>query len=392
MRFPAIACARPQRPRRHGIDARAVVLTLCLCCGSTSQAGEFAATYKADLLSNRSGGLATGTRFIDNLQLEWAVDLEDSFGTGAGQLFFHGLYNNSTRFTDELVGDLQVVSNIDAAEAWRVFEAWYETGGERWSVRAGLYDLNSEFDAHETGGLFLNSSHGIGAEFGQTGRNGPSIFPVSSLGLRGAFSAGPGTVRVAVLDGVPGDANNASSNRVSLESDEGYLGIAEYDVPLGEAGRLWAGYWSYSAEFERPFGAGRSDGNDGWYIGTERSFAAGSRQIAWFVRYGQANPQLNPIEAYLGAGVVIKAPFTGRVDDQAGIAVASAGLGTPYRDWLAADGYATRARETVVELTYRASVGEHVFLQPDVQFITNPSGLVTVADSLVIGIRLEVAY
>jgi porin len=54
-------------------------------------------------------------------------------------------------------------------------------------VKIGLYDLNSEFDVIEAAALFLNPSHGIGPDFAQSGRNGPSIFPVTSLAIRGEY-------------------------------------------------------------------------------------------------------------------------------------------------------------------------------------------------------------
>ena len=126
------------------------------------------------------------------------------------------MYNNGSTFSDELVGDLQVISNIDASHAWRVFEFWYEFGEGPWSVRTGLYDLNSEFDVNETGGLFLNSSHGMGPDFSQTGENGPSIFPVSSLALRAEWEGKGFTARLAVLDGVPGHPHDPSSNEIDL--------------------------------------------------------------------------------------------------------------------------------------------------------------------------------
>ena len=147
------------------------------------------AVYTGEVLSNLAGGLESGSRYLDNLDLELEFEIADTIGFGAGTVFVRGLYNNGSTFSDELVGDLQVVSNIDAGRSWRIFEFWYEVGDAPWSLRTGLYDLNSEFDTNETGSVFLNSSHGIGSEIGQTGENGPSIFPVSSLGLRGAFQA-----------------------------------------------------------------------------------------------------------------------------------------------------------------------------------------------------------
>ena len=68
----------------------------------------------------------------------------------------------------------------------KLYEAWFEQTlfDDRLSFKAGLYDLNTEFDVVETAGLFINSSHGIGPDFSQSGVNGPSIFPTTSLGIR----------------------------------------------------------------------------------------------------------------------------------------------------------------------------------------------------------------
>ena len=75
---------------------------------------------------------------------------------------------------------------IAADRGWTLFELNAEQSmlDHRVSLLVGLYDLNSEFDANGTAGFFINSSFGIGAELGASGLNGPSIFPVTSLGTR----------------------------------------------------------------------------------------------------------------------------------------------------------------------------------------------------------------
>jgi porin len=287
------------------------------------------------------------------------------------------------------VGDLQVVSNIDAGEAWRLFEAWYELADANWSVRAGLYDLNSEFDVNETGGIFLNSSHGIGAEFGQTGENGPSIFPVSSLALRAAMTIGPLTARAAVLDGVPGNSADSTSNRIELGSREGALAVSEIDVAYANSARLWLGYWRYSAEFDRIDGSESWFGNDGWYIGTEAGFRFGSRAAAGFIRYGRADERFNVLSSYVGVGAVIAGPLGVRAADQLGIAVALARAGDPYRDYTAGMGARARRHETTLELTYRLRVNEYVVIQPDIQYVRNPSLSPGLDDAWVVGCRIQ---
>lgn len=372
-------------------DNKTLLAACVLCAPACADAWQFDAAYTADILSNVSGGLDTGTRHLDNVDLQLELDLEEVWG-GKGTLFIYGLYNNGTTFSDEIVGDLQAVSNIDAPEAFRVFELWYEVDRGPVSLRTGLYDLNSEFDVNQVGELFLNSSHGIGAAFGQTGENGPSIFPVSSLAVRAAVAFDGLTARIAVLDGVPGDPEDPASSAVDLGGGEGALVVAEGDVPLGQDGRLWVGYWRYTADFERPFAGGVSSGNDGWYVGMERRLELASYDAAFFVRYGRADDTFNPLEDYFGAGIAIEGAVPGRPDDSLGLSVASAGAGAGYRQSLADAGTPPASRETIWELTYRAPINEHLVLQPDLQWVKNPAVTKSIGDAAVVGLRIELSF
>ena len=99
------------------------------------------------------------------------------------------------------IGDVQVADNIEAVGALRLYEAWVSRdydGARGW--KAGLIDLNVDFDTQETGALFLNSADGIGPELGHSGLNGPSIFPTTALGVTGYVRAGKSlTVRIGYL-------------------------------------------------------------------------------------------------------------------------------------------------------------------------------------------------
>lgn len=353
---------------------------------------EFEVAYTGDLWRNIDGGLKTGTRYLDNLDVKLSIDLAELWSGSYGTLFAHGLYNNSSTLSEDLVGDIQVVSNIDAPGATRLFEFWYEFGNERWSVRTGLYDLNSEFDTHETGALFTNSSHGIGAEIAQTGQNGPSIFPISSLGLRWDYRFDSGTFRAAVLDGVPGDPDDPSSNRIDLSSDDGVLMVAELDWSVRNNWRTWGGVWGYSAEFERPFGAGTSNDNRGAYFGSEWQLIIDDRDVALMFHYGIANDELNPLDAYFGVAITLTDPFARGAADQVGLAIGSASAGAPYRSALIADGLGAEKWERSWELAYRTRVNDRLAIQPIIQYVQNPSATTSIDDALLLGLRFEVTW
>jgi porin len=336
-----------------------------------------------------SGGLSTGSRYLDKLDVALVIGSGNLPRQASGQLFARLLLTNATIFSDDLVGDLQIVSNIDAIEAWRVFEFWYEYAAQNWSLKAGLYDLNSEFDVNETGSLFLNSSHGIGADLGQTGRNGPGIYPISSTAFRAHLERGRLSARVVVMDAVPGNPDDPASNRIEFDDEEGALTVAELDVELSPTTRLWSGYWRYSADFEHAFDDGSERSNDGWYVGLESDFELGSRQAAFFLRLGHADERFNAFDGYAGLGLVIDGPISARPDDRFGIALASGLAGTPYRDYLGSIDAVPRRHETAWEITYQARITDHLVIQPDLQYVQNPSASGTVDNAWVVGLRFQ---
>ena len=354
----------------------------------------FSASYLGEVWSVRDGGMATGERYLDQLDLAVEADLETLVGWRGATAFAQGLYNNGESLTEDLLGDFQVVSNIDGGGPARIYQLWLEQRllNDRASVRAGLYDINSEFDTTETGGLFINGSHGMGVDFGQTGVNGPSIYPVTGLAVRGEFKlTETWALRAVVAEGVPGNPDRPGRTGFNLDEDEGALLVLETSYQ-DDRHKVALGGWRYTAEHE-PFGEPMGAGNDGVYALAESRLTgeAGGPGVSAVVRVGRANSAFNPIEYYLGAGVSYTGPFAARPQDQLGVAIAWATLGAPFIEAEALAGSDLAPREVAVELTYRAVLNEYVSVQPDVQYVFNPGGRDD-DDALVVGLRFEVTY
>ncbi len=170
------------------------------------------------------GGLDVGSSGLSNLDLtaHWQNDRGwEAFGYVLGD--FGG------NFSANRVGDVQVTSNIDCPDGWRLFEAYGKKtfGDDKAYVMAGLINLNGIFDVQDNATVFLNASHGIGVDYSQTGL---SIFPTTGLGLVGQWRlTSHQTVRAAVFDGVPGDPHdNKKFVYIKLSAEEGSHWTGEY--------------------------------------------------------------------------------------------------------------------------------------------------------------------
>jgi porin len=372
---------------RVSVAFRSVLLSftaLALTAGVARAEVEYDAVLTTDLLDNTSGGLRQGARLMGNLDLSAAWT-----GDNGWEGFAYVLADAGGGFSETYSGDAQVVSNIDAPAGTRLFEAWVrKTGGDgRWSLSGGLINLNGMFDVQEAGTLFLGASHGIGPDYSQSG---PSIFPFSALGVVGEWQASDTLrLRAGLFDGVVGDPKHQTSFiGVKLDEDEGAHWVVEAEQGF-DGGYLKLGAWTYTAPAERLDGTGLSRGNSGYYAQVKydlyRPDPDSDRGVAGWVRVGAANKDVQPIEAYAGGGLVWTAPFKGRDADAVGTAVAHARFGRPYAQSLGAD----LKPETIYEMSYRYALSDSLSVQPDIQYISHPSGDAGTQDALVVGLRLR---
>lgn len=358
------------------------------------------ATYTGERWSAVDGGVATGGAYVDNLDLTAEMDGRRAFGVDGLKLFAYVLYNNGHEFAGPYAGAAQGISNIEAVRAWRLYEAWADWAIGNGSLRFGLYDLNSEFDATDTGAVFIHPAHGIGTEIAQAGANGPSIFPITSLGVRYRQEAGSWAWQFAALDGVPGDPEDPTSNRVRFGGGDGALLVGEVGRTFDGA-RAVLGAWHFTADFDDvrdvdangdPVQRSGASGVYGFVEGRLYAEDDAEQGLSAFLRAGFADERVHQFGTYVGGGLVYTGALPGRPGDRLGLAFASAANGDRFREAAAFAGTPVERRETVWELTYRIEFGEAFALQPDVQYVVNPSTDPTLDDAWVVGLRFEAAW
>lgn len=351
----------------------------------------FDISYIGEVWTTLDGGTSNDARYLDNLIVGLSGDLEDSIGWRGTTFYISGLYNNGTRFSD-VVGDLQTVSDIETGvEAARLYDAWIEQRfGAHLSLRVGLYSVDAEFDILDTASLFINAAHGTGSVLGLSGVNGPSIFPTTGLGGRLQYQWRNGWIfRLAAVDGVPGNPERLRRTTIRFGDGEGAFLIAELEVPLTQ-GKLLAGHWRYTAPYDTLDGD-RTRGNAGWYVRGEHRLYTDpqdpDRGLNGFIRIGIGNGRVNSLDTFLSGGLVYTGALPTRPSDRCGIAFASARASHTFKRVAAASG-----TETAIELSYSAQLTSWLRLQPDLQYIINPSTNPARENVLAAGFRFELSW
>lgn len=381
--------------------------------------GWLEAVYVGDAFST-SGALREDAGYLDNLDIKLFLDAGRALGW-SGATAYAQVTSNRGEAPSSYVGDAQGVSNIEAPSSWRVYEAWAQQNlfRSRLSVLVGIYDINTEFDVLQSAGVFTHSSFGMGVDFGQSGANGPSSFPVPGLAVRLKYRPVPKYyVGLVVADGVTG-GSDGSRTSLRLARREGALIVGEAatfggigaDEPLssrltarnrnrrigrGQAApryrtKLGVGAWTYTRRapaLDGPHMAWQR----GAYVLGERVLVPGTTATAHltgFLRLGVAESESLPFKAYAGGGLMFSA-VPSRPDDETGIGFAYGAYGTAFRNMRPAT--ASGTGELAVELTYRAQLLPWLAVQPGLERIVNPASAPNASGAWYGYLRVEGAW
>ena len=338
--------------------------------------------YYGEVFTNAHGGIGTkgSTQYegLLDLSLDFDFDKMELPIPGRASLLFQ---NTHGRGLDNYVGATQIISNIDSfdnitqiSELWWEFEL-YESGI---TMRVGKQDISNLFITMDSASDFINSAFGLSPSAGL-----PS-FPTPSPAIAVMVDPSPDiSIRVGGWDAYRSKTNGIfSDNNATL-----FIGEIEhrYQTPYRQLpGQFTAGI-TYQTTGAVP--AGKIPRAFGYYLQIEQLLfrEAGSTDdqpqgLAIFAQhyptstYGRSPFPLIPHDAL--AGLTYTGLLRGRDQD-----VTGAGAG-----WVGLDQGGTD-QEIMVEVFYKARINDSLSIQPDLQYVSTPSGIYP--DAFVAGLRVQ---
>jgi porin len=365
--------------------------------------------FTGDFVTNHSGGLKTNSEadthisYLSNTDLVAELDTEKA-GLWKGGIFHGHFFNNhGANPSEDYIGDLQVVDNIEAENTTKMYELWYEHTFDLYntdlSMLIGQHDLNSEFIITDYGLLFLQSSFGINNEISN---NIPlSNFPVAALGFRIKWEPTESLYLMAEIS--DGDAGKDESGlHWTLNSEEGLVTFYELGYHFGDKdesrtmpGTYKFGWWYHTAEFDdvrdvdvsgNPIE--HSDNYGIYFIADQMLFPGeGEKGLGAFVQVGGVPKDRNEVDFYIGGGIHYRGLIPSREDDIFGLAVAHASISEDLRDVKKMDRH-----ETAIEATYRVSVFPFLAVQPGLQVVFNPGADSSLDNAIVSILRVQITF
>lgn len=390
--------------------------------------------YIGEALSNRKGGIETGTIYDGRLELYADADLEKSLGLSGLSFHAHGYQIHGQGISVTKVGNFNALSGIEATATTRLLDIWLEQKlfGDTLSIRAGQMAVDTEFIFADSAAQFISASFGWPTITASNLPNGGSAYPLSAPGVRVEWKPTDQLgFRVAVFNDDPAgpcDTDPQVCNPHGLEfrtQDDPYvIGELEYrynQYGRGLPGMVKLGSWGDFGNFDdqrfdstglslaEPGSSGVSrsyDDNYGFYaIIDQQIFASsdGTETVSAFARVMGAPSDRNLIDFYADGGLVFSGFIPGRPDDTFGVAAAIAGVSERARD-LDRDTIAfgtsvpIRDDEILLEANYIAQIVPGWTFQPDFQYVWRPGGNVAGddgkprGDAAIIGARTTINY
>ena len=344
----------------------------------------FESIYTGEIFSKLSGGINNnkGAEYRGNFDFTAALDTENA-GLWHGGFFY--VYFENTHgegISNEYVGDIQLLSNIDAHDFSQISEyiIYQSFMNDRLLLKLGKQDGNNDFNMTETAVEFINSSFGIM----------PNVllptFPDNALGaatfisIKENFSVSAGIFDGNGKGGKSGFDTAFNSDAVSVSVIETLIGYAP-----SRRGNLKLGVWRHGGTWQYMTSAKSKHQNTGAYIIIEQGILVEKESDKFcldsFFQYGYADININKIPNYIGAGLRAQCLIPKRPDDSIGIGFASTGINQDI------SGMKT---ETAIEAYYLAKFKEVLIIQPDIQYIINPGG--TGNSAFVMGARFYLNF
>jgi porin len=368
----------------------------------------FGAEYTGEVLANLSGGIKTGVTYEALLKISLNADLAKVLCWNGATLYGSMLYPHGKGLSSRYSGDLNQLSNIDAYNSVRLFELWFEQKffGDLLSMRIGQMSADVEFFQPETSSLFINSCFGTFPTI-SFGTQLP-IYPVGGLGARVDFKPiSASTFRAALFDSNPGiqELNDKNGTRFHLSPNEGVIFIAEgvYHINPTKAnhgmdGTYTLGGYYDSRKFTESFVHPAHSSNGGLYAIADQVVyrpepyvdeTSSNRKLSIFASCAAAPADRNLVSLYVDGGFNYHGLLPGRENDDFGIAISYTKLS---QDVVHNAKVVQSGHETAIEATYRLQLTNHVFLQPDLQYILYPGGFGEHPNALVTGLRFDVMF
>jgi len=359
-------------------------------------------SYTADILGNPVGGVRRGTAYAGQLNADVTFDLGKLAGLDGLTLGISGNWASGTNLSSDDIGNFFIVAQAFAGDRVRLYTLYLDQSllEGRLDIKVGRFAPADDFLSWPQYTFFVNIALNPAIFATQVNVPGFTAAPIGTWG--GRVRAKPVDTFTATVGLYYSDPSRDLTNTAGIDfgldvPGAGYLAMAEFaylhnqrEGATGMTGtyRL-GGYYDSNRypTFRDPLTLRR--GNWGVYLLADQIVyrepgPASQRALALFGALVAAPLQsINTIPFFASGGLVYRGLLPRRPKDVTGLA---AYVGAFSRD------LPGQSVETVLELTHTVPLTPWLVIQPDIQYVINPSGRSSIKNALVIGAQIMIQF
>lgn len=346
--------------------------------------------YRIDSMYNSNGGIGQGGKFLDRLAIFADIDGDKMFNM-KGLTSHIAYYSNTGGNPDDFVGSIQGTDTMTARRnKARFYEAYIQQNlmDDKVSLLAGIRDIDNEFFYAPTTDLFIHEVDDLD-NISPRSANTTSIAPIST------------TFRIKVTPNQNYYAQAAVADRNSKATN--YPGVSGFrNLTIFEAGltptydslknKFGVGFWRYKDQFAT-YDNSKQKHYQGYYFVADNQLykeeGSCNQGLSSFIKVKFGEDKVVPANRTINVGLVYKGLFPTRDNGSLGFSVMRTRLDSGYRLSKRSSGVYLNSHETTYELTYSDVVFKWLTVQPDIQYIVNPSGSSSLKNATVFGLRLQ---
>ena len=380
----------------------------------------FNVQYAAEVWSNVTGGESTGTVYTGLMTLQGNVDLQKLVGWQGASVSTRWYWLSGQDISATNLGNnIFTVSNIAGFPTFRMNELWFQQNflSNRISIRLGQLAADSQFGVSTYETVFLNGTFAWSPDLYTNIPNGGPAYPMGAPGVQLALTPWNWlTYQGAVFQGNVFAQNvNRHGFRWDLSPSNGYFSIHEliFRTNQGAGANGLPGEFKIGGWFDTapdPDASSTQPWNYGLYFIANQmlyrvpqpasaSVTANSGQqtaapsltdkgLGIFAYIGLAPRNSSVINFYVDGGLNYKGLIPTRDNDVLGVGFAYGHLNNnPQGN----DGSSNPGYEMVFEATYQIVLTPWLSLQPDLQYVMQPSST-DIPNALVLGTRATISF
>jgi porin len=399
----------------------------------------FGLQEQSEVWGNMTGGLKRGLVYDGLTTASVRLNLQKIIGWTGATFFVNAYQIHGRGPSANLIGNLQIVSNIEATRDTKLYQLWLEQTllNEHLTIRIGQEGANDQMMITKYGALFLNSSFGFpglpAADLPSGGPNYPMATPFTRVEFQPTEQI---TLVGAVFNGDPappgtGDPQLRDKGGTAFRLNDHVLTFGEvwYSINQGDDAIDLPGTYKLGAWYDTSRFPDQLHDSNGLSLanpasnGIPRHHSNGFAvygiidQMVWkkpgtkdqgiglFLQVMGAPDTFNVSNLFIEGGMNWKGLFEGRENDTFGLGVSYLGIGSALRRFsrdvrfYSGAGSLYSRGETVIEATYNCQVAPWLVLQPDLQVVINPGANIPgslsskpLNDAVIAGLRGTITF